>query len=343
MAEDQLLIGVSDGELDPRRFRSSVLTNKVGGQPDWPPVLAPRSPTCGCCGSPLALVVQVYCPLQGSSFHRILHLFGCCRPGCSGQQAGWTALRSQWVEAPCQPPPPQGALPSATDWCESADDWGMEEGGGAEELQDGGLRTEVGRPVSQMDVSSGLERLSLVEPKDVPVYRPLFISVLEESELGGEDDELEHAQQLLREYERREGVAVRGSDEGGGEEKYEKTKARHGDHVFSRFMKTISTCPQQILRYQRHGTPLFISKPPPSLSRLIPACGSCGEPRVFELQLMPALVSLLQRTDGGAEDQLEFGTVLIYSCRASCWTVGSESPVEEFCWVQSDPDQHLFK
>lgn len=144
MAEDQLLIGVSDGELDPRRFRSSVLTNKVGGQPDWPPVLAPRSPTCGCCGSPLALVVQVYCPLQGSSFHRILHLFGCCRPGCSGQQAGWTALRSQWVEAPCQPPPPQGALPSATDWCESADDWGMEEGGGAEELQDGGLRTEGG-------------------------------------------------------------------------------------------------------------------------------------------------------------------------------------------------------
>ena len=197
------------------------------------------------------------------------------------------------------------------------------------------------------DVSSCLQDLSLGESQeDVPVLRPFFISVVEEADLGGEEDDLQHAQQLLKEYERREGVTVgelEDGEGGGGEEKYEKTRARHGDAVFSRFMKRISLCPQQILRYCRGGKPLFISEPPSNMAQVVPACGSCGGSRTFELQLMPALVSLLQRMDGGAEAQLEFGTVLVYTCRNSCWTAGSRSAVEEFCFVQTDPDQNLFK
>lgn len=177
--------------------------------------------------------------------------------------------------------------------------------------------------------------------------------MVEESDLT-EEEELQHAQQLLREYERREGVAVgeledgEGGGGGGGEEKYEKTRARHGDAVFSRFMKKISLCPQQILRYCRGGEPLFISEPPANVAQLALACGRCSGSRTFELQLMPALVSLLQRTDGeaavaAAAAELEFGTVLVYTCRSSCWTAGSGSAVEEFCFVQTDPDQQLFK
>lgn len=197
---------------------------------------------------------------------------------------------------------------------------------------------------AEPDVSSQLWGLSLGESQeDIPVLRPFFISVEEESELGGEDDDLLHAQQLLKEYERREGVAVGELEVGGGEEKYEKMKARHGDAVFSRFMKKISQCPQQILRYCRGGEPLFISEPPPDMARVVPACSSCGGSRAFELQLMPALVSLLRRRDGDADAELEFGTVLVYTCVNSCWTAGSRSAVEEFCLVQTDPDQQLFK
>lgn len=201
--------------------------------------------------------------------------------------------------------------------------------------------------VSEMDVSSRLQDLRLRESQDdVPVFRPFFISVMEESDLCGEEGDLAHAQQLLREYERREGrVAELEGGEGGGEEKYEKTKARHGDAVFSRFMKKISLCPQQILRYCRGGKPLFISEPPSNLPQVVSAaaCGSCGGSRTFELQLMPALVSLLRGKDGSTQAELEFGTVLVYTCANSCWTDGSHSPVEEFCFVQMDPDQQLFK
>ena len=173
-----------------------------------------------------------------------------------------------------------------------------------------------------------------------PVLRSLFISVLEESDLGGEEEELRHARQLLREYERREGTTV-GKPNAGGEEKYEKTKARHGDAVFSRFMKKISPCPQQILRYCRGGRPLFLTEPPCSPAQTLPACGACGGARTFELQLMPALVSLLHAAGGGG--QVEFGTVLVYTCTNSCWGAGSTSALEEACLVQQDPDQHLFR
>lgn len=198
-----------------------------------------------------------------------------------------------------------------------------------------------------MDVSSRLQDLTLRESlDDVPVFRAFFISAVEESDLFGEGDDLEHAQELLREYERREGVAVGeldGSERGGSGEKYEKTRAKHGDAIFSRFMKKISLCPQQILRYCHGGEPLFISEPPSNMTQVVSACGYCGGSRTFELQLMPALVNLLQRKDSSTEVELEFGTVLVYTCKNSCWTAGSGSTVEEMCFVQTDPDQQLFK
>lgn len=168
--------------------------------------------------------------------------------------------------------------------------------------------------------------------------------MVDESDLGGEEEELWHAQQLLREYERKEGATVAALEGGsGGSEKYEKTRARHGDAVFSRFMKKISLCPQQILRYCHGGRPLFISEPPCNVAQMVSACGACGASRTFELQLMPALVSLLQARGGGGSGQLEFGTVLVYTCRNSCWRAGSTSALEEECFVQCDPDHDLFR
>ncbi|XP_041650740.1 programmed cell death protein 2-like isoform X2 [Cheilinus undulatus] len=341
--QEVTLLGVCDGDLDSNRYQTSYLTNKVGGHPDVFPGFCPLSPRCSRCGAPLALVVQVYCPLEASPYHRNLHLFACPGEECSGRSESWRVVRSQCLEeetarTPSRSVPVQEAPLAATDWCDSADDWGME----GEEGWGGGAPCDT-------DVSTQLQDLSLSEHlEDAPIFRPFFISVVEESDLYGEEDDLHHAQQLLREYEKREGVAVGeldgdgGGGEGGGE-KYEKTRARHGDTVFSRFMKKISVCPEQILRYCRGGKPLFISEPPPNTAQMVSACGSCGGSRTFEMQLMPALVSLLQRKDGGAEAELEFGTVLVYTCTKSCWTAGSKTAVDEFCLVQSDPDQQLFK
>lgn len=141
-AQEVTLIGLCDGQLDDNKDRPTFLTNKVGGRPDWLPDISRQSPRCRCCGAPLVHVVQVYCPLDASPYHRNLHLFACPGPGCSGRPEGWTVLRSQGLEAEARtvsrPEPPQEAPLSATDWCDGADDWGVEEdgwGGGGEEAE----------------------------------------------------------------------------------------------------------------------------------------------------------------------------------------------------------------
>ena len=117
-------------------------------------------------------------------------------------------------------------------------------------------------------------------------------------------------------------------------------------------------------RYSWNGEPLLMTSQ--SLGT-IPSCSSCGKKRIFELQLMPALVLLLKidsegnktnttPSDGGdihiftshtnlnnlKSDSIEFGTVFIYTCSQECW---SEEALyrEEYVIVHSDPDQHLFK
>lgn len=92
-----------------------------------------------------------------------------------------------------------------------------------------------------------------------------------------------------------------------------------------------------VYRYQWNNTPLLIT------DKTLPApsgCQHCGAPRVFELQLMPPLVYLL-RTSSGVD--VEFGTVLVYTCSKSCWQVGS-SAREEYVYVQYEPeDSQLVK
>lgn len=86
-----------------------------------------------------------------------------------------------------------------------------------------------------------------------------------------------------------------------------------------------------LYRYQWNGTPLLITdktSPTPS------PCQHCGAPRVFELQLMPPLVYLLR---SGSQVNVEFGTVLVYTCSRSCWRYGS-STLEEYIHVQSEPE-----
>lgn len=136
-AQEVSLLGLCDGEIDSKKHRCSYLTNKVGGRPDWPPGIAARSPRCGRCRVPLVHVVQVYCPVDTSPHHRNLHVFACPGAECSGRSECWAVLRSQCLEAevrtPGPPAPAQEAPMRVTDWCDTADDWGM----GGEEDNDG--------------------------------------------------------------------------------------------------------------------------------------------------------------------------------------------------------------
>jgi hypothetical protein len=114
------------------------------------------------------------------------------------------------------------------------------------------------------------------------------------------------------------------------------------------FQKIVSYAPRQVLRYAYCGKPLWCTSPAPDLTA-IPACELCGQPRIFELQLMPALLSLWKseiKTSGAQlenskswtaaaqqqqptssqlsaflstlDDGFDYGVVAIYCCPDGC-------------------------
>lgn len=94
------------------------------------------------------------------------------------------------------------------------------------------------------------------------------------------------------------------------------------DILFDEFCETVQAYPNQVLRYSFQGSPLLYSN---QFIPQIPNC-VCGASRVFECQLMPALVTKL-----GLD--FSFGTILFYSCGNDC-SLNSYS--KEFCFVMDE-------
>ncbi|NXS61700.1 PDD2L protein, partial [Brachypteracias leptosomus] len=288
----------------------------------------------------------------------------------------WKVLRSQYMQTPgkeaqdCSVKQKQESNFAAKDWCDEADDWGVCDGAespACASLQLLGLTEAVSSSLpGEVECASQLQQLHLSEALNesgslnahppvseemvmatssaAPVFQPFYISVVDEEDYTDFLD-TDHADKLLKEYQQREGVDLEQlmSESFTGEgnnEQYEKSEVKGRDHTFHKFMKRISVCHEQILRYSRGGHPLFITCPPANFDKGIPACSNCGSNRVFEFQLMPALVSMLQ---SDSDLSVEFGTAIVYTCERSCWPANLQTPLEEFIFVQEDPDQRLFK
>ncbi|XP_069072296.1 programmed cell death protein 2-like isoform X3 [Pleurodeles waltl] len=272
----------------------------------------------------------------------------------------WKILRSQHLDTQVgkkqECSDQQREITSAKDWCEEADDWGLNEEAEAQGDMSQHLLTtsasKVSTSTAEAECTDNFHNLSLSEPGQGLVL-PLsyivlpshHISVMDEEDYTGCID-VHHAQKLLKEYQQREGVDVEqllseSFSAKGEQEKYEKSEMKTRDLLFHQFKKRISVCQEQILRYSWKGQPLFITSPPSTFPDVVPRCCVCGSDRDFEFQLMPALISILTHLDNSLS--LEFGTVLVYTCEKSCWPSGQSSPLEEFPFIQEDPDERYFR
>jgi hypothetical protein len=151
-------------------------------------------------------------------------------------------------------------------------------------------------------------------------------------------------------------------------EKYEHQNLIHVDDVFLKFQDRISRNPSQIIRHDHSGVPIPFSSrsslyqilfpltnPSDSSSprkydpSSIPPCRCDGE-RVFELQLMPALIPILEKSlrnlnekngwghNDPEERTVEWGTVAVWVCGRDCCTGegNKEGWKEEVVKVWSD-------
>jgi len=103
-----------------------------------------------------------------------------------------------------------------------------------------------------------------------------------------------------------------------------------------KFQRRIERSPAQAIRYSWGGQPLWMAPPARELAAGTwpPPCTRCGAARIFELQLLPTLLSQLRsawpkESPGLAMD---WGTVVIYTCGEDC---AADEPSEEFVVVQA--------
>lgn len=145
-------------------------------------------------------------------------------------------------------------------------------------------------------------------------------------------------------------------------EAYEKQQLPRGvDKQFKKFSERVEFAPAQCVRYDFNGQPLFYSALRPQDQQLVSSpCKYCGGPRVFELQLMPNVLSILPITEHAtAHEQpqqnksmdpkalldswsvgMEFGSVLVFVCQKDCHlgSIDDVAYMEETVLVQYETD-----
>ena len=112
------------------------------------------------------------------------------------------------------------------------------------------------------------------------------------------------------------------------EKELAKLENKDVDEVFAEFRERIDREPEQIVRYQQGGTPLWVSKD--CVPTDIPPCAVCGAERRFEFQVLPQMINYL-----GVEttvDSIDFGTLCVYTCSRNC--IEGETYKEEVVWKQ---------
>uniref|UniRef100_A0A182PHH1 MYND-type domain-containing protein n=1 Tax=Anopheles epiroticus TaxID=199890 RepID=A0A182PHH1_9DIPT len=323
-----------------------LLTNKffrskVGGKPAWLELKRLPKPDdllCGQCKEPLGFLCQVYAPVEDNdySFHRTLYVFVCLTASCnqSPEPEARTikVLRSQLPrqnefydydppDETTESPAVKSPVPlcvvcgcrgpklcsrcKAVNYCSASHqrlDW---------KVVHKSVCSEDGMTPPPSSTSS--------------VQFPEFeiVTEAEEYETKAKLSEEENAKRQLAELERlkREGKAGALDDLPEAElDKYSSDQVE--DKTFSKFKERISADPDQVLRYERGGKPLWLS---PKLPKDVPPCERCNGRRVFEFQIMPQLLNSLNN------EQLDWGTLVCYTCEASCDVQGY---VEEFIFRQ---------
>ncbi|PKA66610.1 hypothetical protein AXF42_Ash003265 [Apostasia shenzhenica] len=330
--------------------RSDHYTTKIGGLPDWPipdMCIEPDILKCVICGNRLCLVAQIYAPMSLPNLNieeRVIYILGCLTPKCGRSHQCLRVLRVQKCTGEkLLHNPFQDSLAGSSAQTSSTKiaqkeverDKGESVQENYDDLDLDELARELTEASAQASRSKSLNGSSIFDaPKKTTPLKPtlnevslrtlvvpcFYIYPQEEQAFGGvaavctsltglstrEDD----SSADYKEAEEWEG------------EGYEYDKALGADRTYLKFKKRMDAYPEQCFRYSFGGKPLL------AISELGEpnACGLCGSPRQYEMQLMPPLLYFLQEAANGLSactlEEWDWMTLIVYSC----------SKVTSFLW-----------
>jgi len=335
----ELYNGFADSEITEEV--KSWYVDKIGG---YPVILDNSSKSftskCEKCNEYRCLVAQMYCEVDENE--RCLYVMCCLNKKCFQSDSGWKVYRiqkraSQKVDSPqvTQKAPDEFEVDSWGD-----DDWGdsNEDNNEEEEQQVEDVLSNVQDKLSELNIKD-IETPYNFQLCDKPqhcvnTFAPFYMSFYE----GHEDfasKATKYEKQLAAEHEQSELAKTNSVNDG-----YEKCPWKVEKNL-KKFQMAVRSCPKQVVRYCLGGEALVLSNN--DLKNFnVPKCSSCNKNCQFELQLMPALISHLKYKSA----EVEYGTLLIYTCKENCWKNKNSSNFEiheEKCILIKDSDSNLFK
>ncbi|KAL1398414.1 hypothetical protein pipiens_008991 [Culex pipiens pipiens] len=279
--------------------------SKVGGKPAWLELKnlpAAKDLLCGVCGEPCVFLCQVYAPLEEkeSCFHRMVYLFVCAKASCyeHNQSKNILAFRSQ--------------LPRTNDFY------------GFNPPDESKKSDPIPSPIPLCTVCGCRGSQQCSRCKKVNYCGFEIVTEPEEIDAEPKLSAAEAERKQMEEYERLVSEGKTGELSELPESELDNYSGQIEDKHFDKFKKRIEADPDQILRYDRKGAPLWLS---PVVPESIPACDQCGGPRKFEFQIMPQLLNSLKN------ENIDWGTLAVYTCEQSC-DPADRGYVKEFVYKQ---------
>ena len=276
---------------------ASFTENQLGGRPVW--LREHRIPECVRCSSDTVLISQIYAPLTVSPLERVIYIFACVAPSCQNTSESWIVIRMTG-------PPDQQHTARITDKIsEDMEDWGV---GGVADWGDCETESfaavlaseseQLTESTTNFSIDTTLSSLNLED--NCTCFIPYYMYIEDEADPVVDIP----CDVVMPENESRHDNEV---------DRYEKTDIPHKDKEFYKFYKRLRQHPEQCIRYDINGTPLL-----KTTEEQISNCENCQGERVFEFQLMPALLSVLKFKHDNRKSALDFRTIQVYTCKSNC-------------------------
>lgn len=244
-------------------------------------------------------------------FDRVLYVFGCNTRTCTEEQGrkAWRAFVIQTPAVSKAKAEPAAAQAGLWDTIMAA----------PKAVEAEMTRLTLDEPVAAVDDQACS---AAVYDKAYPVgFAPIRLHIVEEMIVekrkparDSDDEQIPSA------------FAGVGEGEDWSGEAYEQAHPMGVDKAFLGFQQRIQSYPRQVARFSPAGSPLLFCQEAIASPGVCPVC---SQKRVFELQLMPAILSLLPTNDAkhlqhipAAQrgqhpvfgDGMEWGTMLIFTC-----------------------------
>lgn len=324
-SDDEIIDGdgeicLVDGPLTAREA-SDAFVSRIGGRPCWlTDRISASELCCGICQSQMYLLLQLDAPMKNdSTIDRVIYVFGCNSRECTESDRRNSSADSCFKVVVQS----RKAVQKKENISLKAKDksfW--------DDLMNEDSSDESENDQTNPDAEDSSSPSSINDIKYPVGFVGLCLSIIEE--------EISKIKTTAEEKAMAASIDDEADDASVLEETADKLMLQVSDGKFKQFHERVSHNPRQCVRYGSHE-PLFFGTPSTAESALLTGslqiCVRCKQAMQFELQLMPAMLSLLPCNDSRhlthipadrrnkhalLGDGMEWGTVLVYTCSAQC-------------------------